>query len=181
LFGLRRLRLLDEALDLVVFHAGFDVPEAGFRRRGRDAEHHEAAFFSQRHGGADRALQLSNITDEVIGGQNHEDRLGREDGGGRDRGRGVPAFGLEQQGLGHATDLAQLLGGEETVLVVADYDWRIEPLEALQSKYRFLKQGVFGDEPQELLRERSSGQRPKPRSRTAAQDHRNELRHARSL
>ena len=182
-----QVRLLDEALDregLALRCALPDVAVAGVRAARRDAEHHERALAGELRGGADSGVEVRQLGNGVVGGHQQHDAVRvfgaqHQCSGGRGC-RGAAARGLEEQRVRHGGDLAQLLGGEEAMLLVRDRDRRRRTLDAAHAQRRLLQHRALGNQRQELLRQVGARQRPEPGPRAAAQNHRNEL-HPRRL
>jgi len=110
----------------------------------------------------------------VIGGQHEEDRVRRArlrmQRGDGDRGRGIAPDRLEHDVARRHARLAQLLGDQKAVLVVAHHERRADAFDAREAQRGLLDHGALAGERQELFRIERARQRPQARSRAAAQD-----------
>ena len=126
----RRVRLLDE------FLGGEDALAAGpcrggysrtrsRARSGVDAERHDVAALGRGARGAAGGDEARDVGDDVVGGERQHDRRlpasQRMHRAGDDRRRGVAPMRLEQD-VGVDTDLGELLGDQEPVLMIGDDD-----------------------------------------------------------
>jgi len=91
----------------------------------------------------------------------------------RRRRGGVAPARLKDDGLGADVNCAQLLGDDEPVAVVAN-DNGIGERAAVQSFSRFLQQAYFRNQTDQLLGIQFPGKGPKPLSRTAGKNDRND-------
>ena len=91
----------------------------------------------------------------------------RGDAGGR---RGIAADRLEQNALRRHAGLAQLLAGDEAVLIIGDQDGGGEALFVGDPQRRLLQQRALGDQRQKLFRVHGARHGPKPRAGAAGQD-----------
>ncbi len=129
--GTGGIGLFDESGDVV--HAGRTldrgadghVAVAGFRRHRRHAERDDAAGAGACDGVGQDLVQLVHVTDCGVGRHDPEHRLGvglryqqcgRSDGGG-----GVAADRLQHDARIHDAGVAQLLGDQETMFLIANH------------------------------------------------------------
>ncbi|MOA02325.1 hypothetical protein D3C78_1217720 [compost metagenome] len=163
-----QVRLLDEAVNCKAAgtHGGalLNVAVAGFRVGGDDAEGHQLAGGGQRQCGLDAGMEGRHVLDQVVGGEHQQDRivglgdrLQRRQGDGR---RSVAADRLKQDAGALHTQLAQLLGSEEAVLLVADQP-RQADIQSIQTLDGRLQHGQLGiGQRQKLLGIELARQRP---------------------
>ena len=149
----------------------FALPPWPTRATGEDeafaaryAEQHHLAVFSGDGGQGQGALKGFLVFQYVVGRQyQHQlvatfiDQHHRGQGHGR---RGVTAERFHQDALGFQFSCGQLLVDDETVVLVADHDWRVHAFEH-QAFQGLLEQGVFAGQGQELFRKLLTGKRPK--------------------
>jgi DNA-binding transcriptional regulator of glucitol operon len=110
----------------------------------------------------------------VVGGRGEQDRVGAVAAGiqcrRRQRRGRVATGGFQQQGpIGNA-QFAQLLGGDETVVLVADDDGRAQR-QAIESAQRVLQQALPAEQGLKLLGVLLARHRPQARAGAAAEDH----------
>ena len=126
---------------------------------------------------ANAAWKLAIVVDDMIRRQQRHDRvrivLGQQQRGHRRGRRGVAALRLENDGARRHLELAQLLGDQEAMLLVAD-DQRRGEAAAGHPPHRLLQHAALGDERQQLLRPQRPRQGPQSRSGAARQDDRDE-------
>ncbi len=127
--------------------------------------------------------ELVGLADDVIGREHQHEgvavALGREHGGDRDRGAGIAAHRL-QHDVGLDAALAQLLGHDEAEVGIGDDDRTREQIGVGDALKHLLEHRSLADQRHELLRHALARDRPQPRSRAAAHDHRDDLsRHER--
>ncbi|MNO61273.1 hypothetical protein D3C76_519170 [compost metagenome] len=151
-----------------------DVAVAGFRLGRRHAEQHHLATLGCHGGQGQGALQGFLVVDDVVGGQ-HQHQLvtafADQFHGGDGHGRcGIAAEGFHQNALGLQLQVGQLLVDDEAVVLVADHDGRVHPIE-YQAGEGLLEQGVFAGQGQELLGELLARQRPQTRTATTGEDY----------
>ena len=122
-----------------------------------DPESHEAALTGRRNRRLDRFAERRDVREHVVRGKHEQQRVTlRSAGSGRecrdgDRGRRIPADGLENDRARLDADLPQLLGDEEAVRLVADDD-RIRDFRQPDRPERgVLDHRALADERQELL------------------------------
>ena len=176
-------RLLDEPRDregarcVVERGADGDVAVAGLGRGRAHAERHDVAGARGLRGGGEVRVQHVGVGDHVIGGEQPQHGvgivLGDQDRGGGDGGGGVAANRLQQDARGDDAGGAELLGDQETVLLVAHDDRRGEAV-AAGAERGFLEQGVLGDQRPELLGEALARDRPEAGAGAAGEDDRND-------
>jgi len=97
--------------------------------------------------------------------------LGGEQGGGEDGGAAIPSHGLEHDARLFDPRLAQLFGGEETVLLITDDERRGEGGTG-GAERGLLEEGAGGEERPVLFGIALAREGPEPGSRTAGEDHR---------
>ena len=103
-----------------------DVAVAGLGRPWHDPERDQSAGLGERDRGLNFLSEPVLVLDQVVRGQDQQQRVLVVPGsctqrGQRDRGGGVPAHGLEDD-LAGGIDPTHLLGGDEPVVLVADQD-----------------------------------------------------------
>ena len=189
---LRRIRLLDELLDrvgarrVVERRADGDVAVAGLRRGRAHAEGDDAAGARRLGGDGEALVERCCVGDRVVGGEQPQHGVGivfrDQDGGGGDRRGAVAAHRLQQDARGGDAGGAELLGDQETVLLVA-YDDRRGEAVATGAQRGLLEQGVVGDQRPELLGEALAGDRPEAGAGTPGEDDRDDggIAHARGV
>jgi len=176
-----QVRLLDEAvhrMHVVVplqRRAAADVAVARLRPVGADAEGEQRVPLSGGHRrGLDRRGEGGFVADQMVGRHHEQKRLRvalQREAGGKGNGRGsVAPLRLEDDGLGRAAALAQLLSDDEAVLLVGHQQGRAVPRPVHDPADRRLKHGAGIDQRQQLLRIQGAGQRPQPRARAAGED-----------
>ncbi len=174
-----QIGLLDEAADrigaLALGVAAFQIAVAGFRVRRQDAEGHQLAVLGQRDRGTDAGVERRGVLDQVISGEDQQQRVlrfaERLQGDQCYRRRGVAANRFEHDaGVVHA-QLAQLLGREETVFLVADQprQLHVQAFQALDGRLQHRQRALT--EVEELLRIELTRKRPQTRTATTGHDH----------
>ena len=161
------------------FRAAEYVAVAGLRPVRHDARTDEQLGGGCLEGVRDRRAECLCSGDHVIGGQHRQQRfivvagcVLREQCSDCDCRRGVSAGGLRHHRLGWRSELAQLLGDEETMGLVADDHGGCDVASyRFGQQHGFLKKAVVADEAQELLRLQRTRQRPQARAGAAGQYH----------
>ena len=159
---------------------GLDIAIARFRRRGHDAEGHQPTGLGGRDTGGHGGAEALGAVDHMVGRQDQQQGIGAAGGGlqGGDRhgGGGVAAEGFEEDAGRLHANLAQLLGHDEAVILVADQQGGRQLRQALQPQLGLLQQGVIalaGQGPV-LLGITGAGEGPEAGAGAAAKDHRNQ-------
>ena len=152
---------------------------------GLDAEGDDPALGGGAGGAPAGFAELVGLANDVVGREHQHERiavaLGREHGGDRDRGAGIAAHRL-QHDVGLDAALAQLLGHDEAEIGTGDDDRAREQVGVGNAREHLLERRSLADQGDELLRHAFARDRPQPRSRAAAHDHRDDLsRHERKI
>jgi hypothetical protein len=160
-----------------VLRGGADVAVARLGAVGHHAEGDQLALLREAGAGDQRGAEGVGIADDMVGGQHQQHGvvallavLQRGGGGQRHGRRRVAADGLEQDGRGLHAGLAELLGHQEAMFLVAHDDGIGEPVEAVEAAERGLQHGVLAHQRQQLLRIQLARQRPEPRAGAARED-----------
>ena len=191
-FGRNEVGLLDKLrnpMHAVFLAARANVAVTRLRRLRNDPESHQSALACRRNGLRGRPFERRVIGNDMIGGQNHENRIfvltsnrgcrpaglvDRKNRGERHGRGGITPAGLEQDCLCLDPDATQLLRDEETVLLVAHDNWRSALIDSRDAQYRFLDQGALPQHWQKLLGIQFSRQRPQACARAARKYYRND-------
>ena len=156
--------------------AALDIAIAGLRPTRGNAEGDQPPGRGRRQRGSDRGEEAVGRADVVIGGQHQQQRfriaLAENEGGGGGGRRGVAADRLEHDRLGLDRQVAQLLGDQEAMILVADQQRRGEAGRIADPLHRRLQQADIGDQRHDLLRIGGTRQRPQPRAGAARENHR---------
>jgi hypothetical protein len=162
-----------------------DVAVTGFGTVGQDAEGHHGAGLRLGQAAQHRGAEGSGIAHMMVRGRGQQHRVGPVangvERGSRQGRRGIAADRLQQQGPVRQAEQAQLLGGDETVFLVADHDRRAQgqTVEALQG---VLQQARVAEQGLQLLRMLLARHGPQAGAGAAAENHRNysRIRHGNS-
>ena len=181
--GRRDIRLFDEAGDAPRVADGLallDIAVARLGPFGDDPEGYEIAVPGKLDRICKGAMELRRVDDQMIGGERRDDRIvvvahQGQRGAGQGR-RRAPRGGLEQQRRVLTADLAQLLGSEEAVLLVA-HDQGRGALDAGKARDGLLQHRRLAAERKELLRAQLPGKGPQARADSAGQDDGGQHRH----
>ena len=176
-----QVRLLDELghPGRAEFRGRADVAVAGLGRIRRDAQDGDHPLRGKPHRLLQRGGVGRRIGDGLVGRRHHQHRIGtaieRLQCRQRQRGRGVAAHRLQQDGTRRLPDLAQLVEHEEAVLLVADDqrggDGQIVCRQRGQALCGFLEQALVAvAQHQELLGIACARQRPQPGAAAAGHD-----------
>ena len=157
---------------------GFDVAVTGFRRCRHDAEGHQSPRLGCNATRLNRRLKVLCIANDVVCSQYKQQWIFTAGRGlqGRhcDSWCRVAPHGFEENGPWFDPDLAHLFGHDEAVIVVADQQRSVEPLNAFQALLGLLQQSFFATAAKGpvLLGITGSGERPEACSCATAEDHR---------
>ncbi len=156
--------------------AVLDISIARLCRGRDDSERHQPAQLRCGESRAYGFLEGGDVPDHVIGRQHQQYRIcrvgvvraGRKCGVRRKRNGGsrVAAEGLEHRRTRLDIELAQLLGHEKPMGIVADDDRR-RGAEAIQTQRGLLEHRALADQGEELLGIKLARQRPQTCARTA--------------
>ena len=150
---------------------------------GLDAEGDDPPLGGDRGGALAGCAEFVRLAHNVVGRQHEHEGIAItfrcEQGGDRDRKTRIAAHRLEHD-VGLDAALAQLLGHDKAEVGAGDDDRACEQVGMRDARKHLLKRRPLSDERNELFGHALARNRPQPRSRAAAHDHRDDLsRHRR--
>ena len=153
----------------------FDIPIAGFGPVRRNPKGNEAPFAGGLAGLGDSKCKGIGVVQDMVGRCDQHQRvwvgLGDKHGCSSNRGRGIPAFGFDDDTLWRDPDLGHLLAHDEPIIEARQHDGR-GTFQSNKPLHGGLKQTAIPKNTAELFGMRFARRRPQPLARTTTQNYR---------